>query len=119
MKPTLVLGASPNPSRYSFLAANLLKKNGHSIFLVGQKRGEVAGQVISEQFPEAGTVDTVTLYVNPQVLEKYRQSIVNLKPQRVVFNPGTEHREFEQELESLGIEAVEACTLVMLNTNQY
>lgn len=119
MKPTLVLGASPNPARYSFMAANLLHRHGHPIVLVGQKKGEVAGQAIQENFPESGSVDTVTLYVNPQLLEKYKESIVNLKPARVVFNPGTEHRAFAQELESLGIEAIEACTLVMLNTNQY
>jgi len=47
-KKTLVLGATPDASRYAYLAANRLVKSGHSIVNVGIKIGEVAGVPIEK-----------------------------------------------------------------------
>lgn len=62
---------------------------------------------------------TVTLYVNPLRLETVADEIIEVKPARVIFNPGTEHPEIERQFREAEIETVEACTLVMLGTNQF
>lgn len=119
-KKTLVLGASTNPSRYAFLAANRLKNAGHDLVLLGNKKGEVAGEKILHQFEALPKdIDTVSLYLNPQNQEPYKEDIVKLKPKRVIFNPGTENPEFENTLQEAGIETLEACTLVLLSTGQF
>jgi hypothetical protein len=64
-------------------------------------------------------VDTLTLYVGPKLLEPQADDIVRLKPARVIFNPGTESRLVQQRLDAAGIEWLEACTLVMLRTDQF
>ena len=64
-------------------------------------------------------VDTVTLYLNPKAQQDYYDYILSLKPRRVIFNPGTENSEFRKLAEAHGIQCEEACTLVLLNTNQY
>ena len=118
MKPTLVLGATPNPERYAYKATIMLKHYGHEVVLYGIKQGEIAGIPIHNSAPQT-EVDTVTLYVGAQNQPPYYDYILSLKPRRVIFNPGTENQEFENLLKQHNIEPVIACTLVMLTTHQY
>ena len=117
-KKTLVLGASENPSRYSFLAINKLRRNGHPVVAIGRKAGKVQDVEFSKERPQTD-VDTVTLYLNPQHQKEYYDYIVSLKPRRIIFNPGPENDELISLAEQNGIEPVEACTLVLLSTGQY
>ena len=119
MKKTLVLGATPNPGRYAYLAMHALKKHGHETVPVGIRPGEVADQTILQGMPEAPDVDTVTLYIGPQRQPDYYDYILSLKPRRIIFNPGTENPELEDLAQAQGIETVEGCTLVMLAIGNY
>jgi hypothetical protein len=118
-KKTLVIGASLNPSRYSNLAINRLVSYQHPIVAIGLKKGKVAGVSISTEKENFEDIDTVTLYLNPQRQKEYYEYIISLKPNRVIFNPGTENREFYEILQKNKIEFEDACTLVLLGTNQY
>ncbi len=118
-KKTVILGATPNPERYAYKAAQMLIKHGHDIVPVGLKKGEVLGHTILNGQPEVEAVDTVTLYVAPENQPSLYNYVTALNPKRVIFNPGTENDEFMNLLEAKGIEPVEACTLVLLSTNQY
>ena len=116
------MGASSNESRYAYMASGLLKEHGHPIILVGLKKGEeVFGEKILyiQDKPIVKDIDTVTMYVGPKHQKDYYSYIEALKPKRVIFNPGTENKEFEDLLDKKGIEIEEACTLVLLRTNQY
>lgn len=121
MKKTVVVGASTNPARYAYMAANMLKEYGHEIVPVGIKKGEVAGEVILQlkEDPAIDGVDTVTLYVGPQNQEAWYDFILGLKPNRIIFNPGTENDVFEKRASDAGIEVVKGCTLVMLRSKQF
>lgn len=121
MKKTVIVGATPNPARYAFLAAEMLTEYGHSIVPVGIKKGKLFGVEILDirQKPEIDQVDTITMYIGPQHQPEWYDYLISLKPKRIIFNPGTENREFEQMVEDQGIEALEACTLVMLRTHQF
>lgn len=121
MKKTVIIGASNNPSRYSYQAAHLLKKHGHQIVPVSNKRGDVAGENILniKDKPSIENVDTVTMYVGPQNQPVYHEYILNLKPKRIIFNPGTENSEFERKARAEGIQTYQHCTLVLLHTGQY
>jgi predicted CoA-binding protein len=119
MKKTLVIGASTDPERYSFLAINKLLASGHPTVALGRTAGTVAGVAIATEPQALHDVDTVSLYINPKFQETYQQYIIDLAPKRVIFNPGTENPEFEKLLKERSIDATEACTLVLLATNQY
>lgn len=120
MKKTLIIGASPNPERYAHRAAHSLLRHGHQIAVIGKSSGEVAGKPILHGKPLLPKdFDTVTLYLSPQNQTDWYDYVVNLKPKRVVFNPGTENLEFQALLEKNHIEALEACTLVMLSIGTY
>ena len=116
---TLVLGATTNADRYAFLAANRLYNAGHAIELVGIKPGEVAQHTIQTGKPVLENIDTVTLYVGPKNQPEWYDYVVKLRPRRVIFNPGTENAAFQTWLAEHKIEAIEACTLVMLSTKTY
>ena len=119
MKKTLILGASDNPRRYANLAAYRLVSYGHEIVNVGIKTGAVAGVEIKPAGEIVPDVDTITLYLGPQNQPQYYDYIIETKPKRIIFNPGTENPALEELAEQNGIEAIEACTLVMLATGQY
>jgi hypothetical protein len=116
---TLILGATPNPERYAYLAAKKLVKHGHEIINVGIKQGEVGGQPILNGQPELEGIDTVTLYVGPKHQPAYYDWLTGLKPRRIIFNPGTENAELSMLASKVGIETVVACTLVMLGSGVY
>jgi predicted CoA-binding protein len=118
-KKTLVLGATTKPERYAFKAINMLVEKGHSVLALGQNAGEVAGVKIQTKAIPLKNIDTVTLYLNPTRQRDYYNYIVEAKPKRVIFNPGTENPEFYQLLKLNDIKVEVACTLVLLATNQY
>lgn len=120
-KKTVVIGATTNPSRYAYLAAQMLTSYKHDMVPVSIHSGEVFGKTILDlrKKPVIDGVDTVTLYIGPQRQQEWYDYILSLKPKRIIFNPGTENEELEQLAEDNGIEALEACTLVMLRTGQY
>ena len=118
-KKTLVLGASDNPSRYSFLAVHRLRSHGHPVVAIGKKTGIVGDIPIEKEKKEWQGVDTVTLYLNPTHQKQYYDYIVSLKPKRIIFNPGAENDELSDLAIKNGISPMEACTLVLLSTNQY
>jgi predicted CoA-binding protein len=118
-KKTLILGATPDPSRYAYLAANRLVRSGHSIVNVGIKTGEVAGVPIEKPETVHTDIDTITLYVGPQNQPPLYDYIINTHPKRIIFNPGTENQELRRMAHENGIETDYACTLVLLSIGQY
>jgi predicted CoA-binding protein len=118
-KKTLILGASDNPSRYSYMALQLLNRAGHPVVAIGRTPSLVNGISIETEMLPIKDVDTVTLYLSPQHQRSYYDYILSLHPRRVIFNPGTENEELVEILESNAIPCEESCTLVLLQTGQY
>ena len=116
---TLIMGASTNPERYAYKAANSLLNHGHEIELVGQKEGEIMGNKIHIDYPDFEGIDTVTMYVGAKNQPNLYDYILKQKPRRIIFNPGAENLEFAAMARVKGIETEEACTLVLLATGQF
>jgi len=116
---TLVIGASTNPRRFSNMAIIKLLDYGHSVTAIGSAKGSVKNVEIDTEKKPFENIHTITLYVNPERQKEYYEYILALQPKRIVFNPGTENKEFEDLLVQNNIEPIEACTLVMLRTGQF
>ena len=108
-----------NPNRYSNIAIKRLLANGYEVCAVGNKNGVVLGIEIHNSKELFQKIHTITLYLNAKNQENYYDYILALKPQRVIFNPGTENPEFYKILKENNIPFEEACSLVLLSTNQY
>ncbi|MDB4583571.1 CoA-binding protein [Draconibacterium sp.] len=117
-KKTLVIGASENPVRYANKAIRALRMHNHDVVALAKRAGKVDDVEIQTEFPDE-KIHTVTMYLGVQRQPEYYSKILNLHPKRVIFNPGTENNELSKKLEEKGIEAIEACTLVMLSIGNY
>jgi uncharacterized protein len=118
-KKTLVLGASANPSRYSYLAVNLLRTKGYEVIAIGKREGKVGQVPVETEAKNINDLDTVTLYLNKGNQKQYCDYIFSLHPKRIIFNPGAENEELSSMAGEKGILPLEACTLVLLSTGQY
>jgi uncharacterized protein len=118
-KATLVLGASENPDRYANRAIKALRRKGHPVYAIGNRTGKVLDVDIIKGRPVLENVDTVTLYLSHKNQVQYYDYIVSLNPKRIIYNPGAENDELASLAEKNNIENLEACTLVMLATDQY
>ncbi|MEJ7767627.1 MAG: CoA-binding protein [Chitinophagaceae bacterium] len=119
IKKTLVLGASANSQRYSYLAINKLRKFNHPVLGIGKVLGKVGDVNINVETKFAEGVDTITLYLSAANQKQYYDYILSLHPKRIIFNPGAENDELFEIAQQNGIQPMEACTLVMLSTGQY
>lgn len=118
-KKTVVLGATPNPSRYAYIAMHRLTNAGIEAVPVGFREGQIAGVDILLGQPALEDVHTVTLYLNPQRQQPYYDYILSLNPARIIFNPGTENPELMRLARERGIDTETGCTLVMVAMDNY
>lgn len=119
-KRVVVMGASNKPDRYSNQAVRLLREHGHEVIPVHPRLDEVESLKVIHQLGEIiGAVDTLTLYVGPDASSAAAEAILQLRPGRVIFNPGSENPVLETRLRAAGIAHEQACTLVLLRTAQF
>lgn len=116
----VIVGASDQPERYAHKAMRSLLQHGHEVVLVHPRLKEIEGRpVLAEVAQVTGPVDTVTLYVGPAISAGLADSLLAMKPGRVLLNPGAENPELATRLQAAGIATEEACTLVLLATGVF
>src|SRR6476660_4124185 len=118
-KKTLVIGLTAKQEKEVFKAIEMLVAKEHSVLALGQNTGDIAGIKINTKAIPVKNIDTISLYINPARQREYYNYIVDIKPKRVLFSPGTENLEFYQLLELNNIKYEAACTLVLLTLNKY
>lgn len=120
-KKTLIVGATNNPSRYAYFVAKRFSERNLDFIPIGIKKGTVFGKEILDlrSKPQLEDIHTITLYIGPSHQAEWIDYLIGLKPKRIIFNPGTENSEFFKKANSAGIEALQACNLVMLNSGQF
>ncbi len=118
-KKTLVVGASEKPQRYANKAIRKLLNYGYEVVPLAPRPGQVAGVSFVTGFPEVKGIHTITLYIGPARQTAFYDYLLSLKPQRIIFNPGTENQAFLQKAQEQGVETVQDCTLVMLETGMF
>lgn len=115
-----VIGASAKEDRYSNKAMKMLAEYGHTAIPVAMAPATILGQKTYAHLADVpGTIDTVTMYVGPARQQGLVDAIIAAHPRRVIFNPGSENPDEYDRLAAAGIEATEACTLVLLRTGQF
>ena len=121
MKKALIVGATTDPSRYAYLAAKMYADRGMDFVPIGIKKGEVFGREILDlkTKPRLEGIHTITLYIGPANQSEWIDYLIGLKPERIIFNPGTENSDFFKRATDAGIEVLPACNLVMLSTGQF
>ncbi len=116
----VILGASSNPTRYAYRAAERLINAGHHVTGVNPALPQVPGiQVVKSIAELPAAQHTLTVYVAPPRSTLMANAMIAYGFKRVIFNPGAENQPLTERLRSAGTEVVTACTLVMLATGQF
>jgi predicted CoA-binding protein len=116
----VVLGASPKPDRYAYRAMQMLREHGHRAVPVNPAFDEVLGEHCYDTIRDVPTpIDTVTVYLGKARSDPLIDEIVGSKPRRIIMNPGAENPSLARKAEAAGIDVVEDCTLVMLQTGAF
>jgi len=119
-KTTLVLGASPNPDRFAYKAIRSLQRRNIPVVAIGRRDVDLGNLQIRKGMPDdLGNVHTITVYMNANYQKEFYDYILSLSPKRIIFNPGTANPELAEKARKKGIEVVEDCMLVMLNTGKF
>jgi predicted CoA-binding protein len=122
MKPEIVaiLGASPKPDRYAYRAFEMLRQYGHRPIPINPAFDDIRGEKCYPKISDApNPIDTVTMYLGEARSNPLIAEIIAAKPRRIIMNPGAENAALAEQAEEAGIEVVEGCTLVMLQTGQF
>lgn len=111
----VVLGASPNPSRTSYLAAKLLMQKGYLVSAYGASTGKIDNLEISSSIPQKSNnhIDAITIFLKPERQKDYYDFILNANPTSIIFNPGTENPELEKLAKNNKINIISCCTIAL------
>lgn len=118
-KKTLVIGASRNPLSYSHKAVKRLVDHNVPVEAIGLRSTKIDDIEVVAEKKQFEDIHTVALYINPNLQKQYIDYIIGLKPQRIIFNPGTHNTDLEEKAQRNGIEVIYDCTLRMLGRNYY
>jgi predicted CoA-binding protein len=119
MSKTVVLGASPDYSRYSYKCVKSLIRHGHEAVPVGKKEGKIEGIDILTGKPQVPDVHTIAIYLSPDNQKEYYDYIFALNPSRIILNPGTYNQELIDLAKDKGIEVVSDCALILLSSDMF
>jgi predicted CoA-binding protein len=98
----------------------MLRQHGYAVIPVHPVLEEIAGIPVIDRLEQAPRdAFSLTLYVNPTRALAAADTILALRPRRVVFNPGTESPQLQARLTKAGIPWLEDCTLELLRQGRF
>jgi uncharacterized protein len=115
-----IVGISSSEESFSRRALTLLREKGHTVYPVNPNIDIVCGLKVYPSVKDIkDSIDTMTLYLNSTRSTSLIDDLIQSKPRRIIFNPGAENPELETRALSQGIEVLNACTIVLIQTDQF
>lgn len=118
MQTVAVIGASSNPSKYGNKAVRAYQQQGYTVYPVNPNEPEVEGL---RTFPSIRDVPSrpnrVTMYVPPAVVLKLLPDIAQRGCDELWLNPGTESEEVLAAARRLGLNVIQACSIVAIGVS--
>ena len=111
-----IIGASSNRAKFGNKSLRAHQQAGYQVFAVNPNENEVEGL---PTYPSVADVpverlDRVSMYVPPKVGLTVIDEIAAKGCDQLWLNPGSESKELIAKARSLGIEPIEACSIVDL-----
>ena len=119
-KPTVaVVGASDNRAKYGNKSVRAHLDQGYQVFPVNPKGGQIEGLTAYASLTEVPVeqLDRVTFYVPPGAGLSLLEQVAAKQPKEFFLNPGTESAELVAAAEALGLQPIQACSIVELGTS--
>lgn len=115
MKTVAVIGASSDQKKFSNKSVRAHQKAGYTVYPVHPIETEIEGLRVYRSIRDVpDPVDRVTLYIPPGAGALIIDDIATKRPKELFFNPGSESPELLERARSLGLNAIQACSIVDL-----
>jgi predicted CoA-binding protein len=115
--PTVaILGASQDRAKYGNKAVRAYASKGYKVYPINPKAKEIEGHPAYPSIldvPEK-KIDVVSFYLPPEVGLKAIEEVAKKGVKEVWLNPGAESPQLRARGEALGMEIIEACSIVGL-----
>jgi predicted CoA-binding protein len=113
MKTVAVIGASNNRAKFGNKAVRAFQQQGYTVYPVNPKQSEIEGL---KAYPSIRDVPVrpqmVSVYLPPPVLLKILADIAARGCDELWLNPGTESDVVLAEAGRLGLNVIQACSIV-------
>jgi predicted CoA-binding protein len=113
MKSAAIIGASSDRSKYGNKAVRAFLQQGYKVYPVNLTEPEIEGLPV---FRSIGDIperpDMVSVYVRPEVVLELLPEIAAKGCDELWLNPGAESDEVIAEAERLGLNVIQACSIV-------
>jgi hypothetical protein len=115
MKSVVILGASNDRSKYGNKAVRAHIQQGYTVFPVNPKETRIEGLAAFKTITEVPVrPQRVSVYVPPAVVRKILPEIAAKGCDELWLNPGTDSEEVLAEAAKLGLNVIQACSIVDL-----
>jgi len=113
MPSIAVIGASNDRSKYGNRAVRSYLAQGWTVYPVNPKEPQIEGLAAYRTIAELpGPVDRASLYVPPSVGVGLLKAIAERGAKELWVNPGSGSPELLARAEELGLQTVEACSII-------
>ena len=122
IRPTVaVVGASRDRSKFGNISVRAHVQQGYEVFPVNPHADEVEGLRAFESLSDVpvDNLDRVTVYLPPHRTLELLDEIQTVAPAEVWMNPGSADEDVRARAEQLGIEIIEACSIVDLGVSPH
>jgi predicted CoA-binding protein len=120
MKTVAVVGASSNRDKWGNKAVRAFLQQGYTVYPVNPNETEIEGLATVPSIRDVPVrPQKITVYVPPQRLVKLLPDIAARGCDELYLNPGTESDEVLAECERLGLNAIQACSIIAVGVSPH
>ena len=119
-RPTVaILGASSDPQKFGNKSVRAHLAQGFEVFPVNPKGGEIEGLTVYRSLAEIppGRLKRISVYLPPRLVLEMLPEIAARGCDEFWLNPGSESPEVIARAEELGLDPIQACSIVALGVS--
>ena len=115
MKRVAVVGASNDRSKFGNKAVRAYRMQGLEVLPVNPREESIEGlRCYPDVCKIEGDLDLVSVYVRPEILDGLLDGIAAKGNPELWLNPGSESEQVISKAEDLGLQTIQACSIVGL-----
>jgi predicted CoA-binding protein len=120
MRTVAILGASANRNKYGNKAVRAFQQQGYAVYPINPSEPQIEGVPAFRSIAEVPVpLDMVSVYLPPERLRPLLPEIARKGCHELWLNPGTESPGVLADAERLGLNAIQACSIVGIGLNPH
>lgn len=118
MKTVVILGASADRAKFGNKAVRAFRQQGYTVYPVNPKEKLIEGLAVFSRLSAVPVrPDMISVYLPPPVLLKLLPDIAAKGCDELWLNPGAESAEVLAEADRLGLNVIQACSIVAVGVS--